>query len=101
MLSRIFVAMIYGYRWCISPLLGQRCRFHPSCSQYAIEALQTHSLVRAMWLTVARLGRCHPWHPGGYDPVPPCNCGSSSQQHVNLSPPRKVSTDLQKASFHR
>lgn len=101
MLSRILVALIYVYRWCISPLFGQRCRFYPSCSQYAIEALRNHSLPRALWLVVARLGRCHPWHPGGYDPVPNCHCGDSLHQPSPLSPPRKVSTHLHKASFHR
>ncbi|MGV8842057.1 MAG: membrane protein insertion efficiency factor YidD [Pseudomonas sp.] len=55
----------------ISPLLGPRCRFHPSCSHYAIEAVQSHGALRGSWLAVRRLGRWHPWHPGGYDPAPP------------------------------
>lgn len=78
MLGRLLIALIYCYRWCISPLLGERCRFYPSCSYYAIEALRTHSLLRAIGLTLHRLGRCHPWQPGGYDPVPPCICHSSA-----------------------
>lgn len=85
MLSRLLIALISCYRWCISPMLGQRCRFYPSCSQYAVEALQTHSLPRALWLSVSRLGRCHPWHAGGYDPVPPCHCKSSSHLHKTLT----------------
>jgi putative membrane protein insertion efficiency factor len=88
MLKRILVALICCYRRCLSPMLGERCRFYPSCSQYAIEALHTHSLPRALWLTVNRLGRCHPWHRGGYDPVPPCGCKPSQQ---------KTSTHLHKA----
>lgn len=58
------------YRYVVRPWLGYRCRFHPSCSEYAAEALQRHGALRGLYLAVARLGRCQPWHPGGYDPVP-------------------------------
>ena len=58
------------YRLAISPLLGQHCRFHPSCSCYAREALQAHGLVKGMYLTLRRILRCHPWHAGGIDLVP-------------------------------
>ncbi len=63
--------LIRIYRYLLSPLLGPSCRFTPSCSAYAIEALGRHGLVRGGWLTARRLLRCHPWHPGGPDPVPP------------------------------
>lgn len=63
--------LIRFYQYAISPLLGHHCRFVPSCSDYALEALNTHGLLRGLWLAVRRLARCHPWHPGGYDPVPP------------------------------
>lgn len=62
--------LILGYRRLISPLLPNTCRFYPSCSVYGAEALRTHGFLRGMWLTVRRLARCHPWHPGGLDPVP-------------------------------
>ena len=62
--------LIRGYQLAISPLLGPRCRFYPSCSHYAIEAIETHGSLRGTWLTIKRISRCHPWHEGGFDPVP-------------------------------
>ncbi|MEO6204560.1 MAG: membrane protein insertion efficiency factor YidD [Mycobacteriales bacterium] len=70
----MLLAIVGGYRRFVSPLLnafGPRCRFAPSCSAYAITALRQHGAVRGSWLTVRRLARCHPFHPGGHDPVPP------------------------------
>lgn len=68
--ARLLMLPIAGYRRFISPLLGARCRFAPSCSEYALGALAEHGAVRGLWLAIARLARCHPFHPGGYDPVP-------------------------------
>jgi putative membrane protein insertion efficiency factor len=68
---RPLVAVLRGYQRWISPALPPTCRFHPSCSAYAIEALQVHGVVRGIALTTWRLLRCAPWHPGGIDPVPP------------------------------
>ena len=62
--------LIRAYQLAISPMLGSRCRFYPSCSDYSMAALRQHGLFRGLWLAVRRIGRCHPWHPGGYDPVP-------------------------------
>lgn len=64
------VLMIRAYRLVISPLLGRHCRFHPSCSEYALEALQRHGLWKGTQLALRRIGSCHPWHAGGFDPVP-------------------------------
>lgn len=64
------IALVKIYRYAISPMLGRSCRFDPSCSAYAIEALERHGVFKGAWLAARRIGRCHPWHPGGYDPVP-------------------------------
>lgn len=64
------VWLIRFYKFAISPFLGRSCRFYPSCSEYTLEALQKHGLVRGLWLSVKRIGRCNPWHSGGFDPVP-------------------------------
>lgn len=69
--------LLIAYRYTLSPLLGNCCRFEPSCSRYAEQALMTHGLLRGLWLTIKRLARCHPWHPAGYDPVPCAHCAES------------------------
>ena len=69
-MTSVFIAVIKAYQLALSPFFGQQCRFTPSCSHYAITALQTHGALKGMWLTVKRLLRCHPWHTGGHDPVP-------------------------------
>jgi uncharacterized protein len=68
--ARLLMFPIAGYRRFISPLLGPRCRFAPSCSEYALAALAEHGAARGLWLAIARIARCHPFNPGGYDPVP-------------------------------
>jgi uncharacterized protein len=65
------VILIRVYQGTLSPLIGPSCRFEPTCSQYAIDAIRRFGVIRGAWLAVKRIGRCHPWHPGGYDPVPP------------------------------
>jgi putative membrane protein insertion efficiency factor len=70
LLAKPFIWLVRGYQLTIRSFLPPSCRFHPSCSNYAIEALQRHGPGRGLWLTVRRIGRCHPWHPGGHDPVP-------------------------------
>ncbi|MEL7449206.1 MAG: membrane protein insertion efficiency factor YidD [Pseudomonadota bacterium] len=66
------VLLIRVYQRVLSPLMAPSCRFYPTCSSYAIEAIERHGHLRGTWLAVRRLVRCHPWHPGGVDPVPKC-----------------------------
>jgi uncharacterized protein len=66
----LMAGLIRGYQVIVSPLLPPSCRFTPSCSQYALEAVNRHGALRGSWLAVRRLARCHPFHPGGFDPVP-------------------------------
>ena len=68
---RIVMLVLRVYRLVISPLFGPSCRFFPSCSNYAEQAVREHGVIKGSALAVARLCKCHPWHPGGYDPVPP------------------------------
>jgi uncharacterized protein len=70
MIAAALRAALRGYRLLVSPLLPRACRFHPSCSEYAEEALARHGAWRGTWLAARRVCRCAPWHPGGYDPVP-------------------------------
>jgi putative membrane protein insertion efficiency factor len=70
MMRWIVASLLRAYRQLISPMYGQVCRYHPSCSAYALEAVETHGALRGCWLAIRRLGRCHPWASGGYDPVP-------------------------------
>jgi putative membrane protein insertion efficiency factor len=70
MIANFMRALVRGYRWFLSPLLPQACRFFPSCSQYAEEALERHGAWHGGWLAACRVCRCGPWHPGGPDPVP-------------------------------
>ncbi|MBL8446058.1 MAG: membrane protein insertion efficiency factor YidD [Zoogloeaceae bacterium] len=69
-MKTILIALLRAYRYLVSPWLGRNCRFHPSCSAYAIEAIGRHGALRGGWLAARRIARCHPWSPGGYDPVP-------------------------------
>ncbi len=66
----LLIGLIRIYQWCLSPFLGASCRFYPSCSSYAIEAIEKHGALKGSYLMVSRLGRCHPWCDGGHDPVP-------------------------------
>ena len=69
-MKTLLIAAVRVYQYALRPMLGANCRFYPSCSDYAREALERHGALRGSWLAVKRLGRCQPFHPGGYDPVP-------------------------------
>jgi len=69
-LQFIFLLPVYFYRYSISPLIGPRCRYTPTCSQYAIEAVIKHGIIKGGWLSIKRISSCHPWGGSGYDPVP-------------------------------
>ena len=66
----VLIGLLKAYRFAISPLYGQVCRYHPSCSAYALEAVTVHGAAKGSWFAARRVGRCHPWAAGGYDPVP-------------------------------
>jgi putative membrane protein insertion efficiency factor len=69
-MKALLIFLVRAYQWGISPLLGQNCRFYPSCSHYALEAIHEHGALKGAMLAAVRLAKCHPWHPGGMDPVP-------------------------------
>lgn len=85
-LSRILVLLlklpIWFWQWCISPILGTNCRYAPSCSRYACQALNQHGPIRGGWLAARRLVSCNPWGGAGYDPVPKA-CSDTSHQHID------------------
>lgn len=66
----LLLVALRGYQYLLRPMLGANCRFYPSCSDYAREAIERHGALRGTWLGLRRVARCHPWHPGGHDPVP-------------------------------
>lgn len=85
--SLLLVLLVRAYQLLVSPLLGPRCRFYPSCSAYAVEALRVHGALRGTWLAVRRVGRCHPWNPGGVDQVPPARDRvRRREQHAGSAP---------------
>lgn len=69
--AKLAAGLVRTYQWTVRPVLGPGCRYLPSCSEYAVEALHAHGAVRGSWLALTRLCRCHPWGGHGYDPVPP------------------------------
>lgn len=69
-MNKLLIGLLRAYQYALSPMLGRSCRFFPSCSEYAIEALGRHGALRGSYLAARRVLRCHPWNPGGYDPVP-------------------------------
>ncbi|MBV8912610.1 MAG: membrane protein insertion efficiency factor YidD [Acetobacteraceae bacterium] len=80
-MSPLLVLLVRLYQWTLRPLTGGQCRFEPSCSEYAIEALRRHGTVRGTGLAAWRVLRCNPWNEGGLDPVPPCPCHPKATAH--------------------
>lgn len=82
-LSWLIIILVRTYQLFISPLLGPRCRFYPSCSSYTIEAIKVHGFLKGSWLAIKRISRCHPGNPGGVDPVPRCGCDDEHTDKTN------------------
>ena len=89
LLAQPLVLLVKLYQLVISPMLPPSCRFYPSCSHYSVEALQTHGVFKGSWLTVWRIVRCNPFHPGGYEPVPP----ASKHIHPAEETPKGAATE--------
>ena len=89
-MRKLLIGLIRAYQYLISPLLGNHCRFYPSCSHYAAEAVEVHGALRGTWLAVRRLSRCHPWHEGGVDPVPPSATAPKPPDSSRAKPQVKV-----------
>jgi putative membrane protein insertion efficiency factor len=68
--TRFVIGALHAYKTCVSPLLPSACRFYPTCSVFAAQAVAEYGVIRGMWMAAGRLARCHPFHPGGFDPVP-------------------------------
>jgi uncharacterized protein len=92
------VYLLKAYRLLISPLYGQTCRFYPSCSAYSLEAFETHGVLRGGYLTVRRLARCHPWNPGGIDPVPPVGRRTDMDQADRSAATRNAAPSTRRAA---
>ncbi len=69
-MKMLLIALVRFYQYAISPLFGRRCRYFPTCSEYTVDAIRKYGAIKGGWLGIKRIFRCHPWHPGGYDPVP-------------------------------
>ncbi|MGQ0442798.1 MAG: membrane protein insertion efficiency factor YidD [Methylophilaceae bacterium] len=69
-MRKLVISFIKAYQWCLSPLVGSNCRFSPTCSNYAIDAVNKHGVAKGLYLAIKRISRCHPWCAGGHDPVP-------------------------------
>jgi putative membrane protein insertion efficiency factor len=87
LIDRLLIVALRFYKRWVSPMLGQRCRFVPTCSEYSMTAIERFGAVHGSWLTVRRLARCHPLCPGGHDPVPECPAADSSRNDRPSSRP--------------
>lgn len=83
-MRKVLIALIKVYRFTLSPFVGQHCRFTPTCSQYAMEAIDKHGSLKGSWMAAKRLSKCHPFHTGGWDPVPE-SCSHSDSSHHSIN----------------
>ena len=99
-IKRLMVLLIRGYALLISPFLGNNCRYYPSCSAYTQEAIERHGALRGLWLGIKRISRCHPFHEGGYDPVPPARHEARTGSSRDAGPPVADATRKQDDPDH-
>jgi len=86
LMMKVIIRLIRTYQYLLSPFLGNNCRFYPSCSSYTIQALETHGLFKGSLLSIKRISKCHPWHDGGFDYVPP-NDKTANKKQTNCCKP--------------
>ncbi|MGJ8646352.1 membrane protein insertion efficiency factor YidD [Marinomonas colpomeniae] len=82
MMKFLFILLVKSYQYIISPLLGNNCRFYPTCSNYMIQAIEQKGVIKGVYLGIKRLSKCHPWHEGGIDPVPSCSCKKDTEKET-------------------
>ncbi|MES9906329.1 MAG: membrane protein insertion efficiency factor YidD [Sedimenticola sp.] len=80
-MKRLLILLVKGYSYLVSPFLGNNCRYYPTCSEYAQEAIECHGVITGLWLAIKRVSRCHPFHEGGVDPVPDPEPGPKKGHH--------------------
>ena len=80
-MKQLLIALVRFYQYAISPMFGRRCRYFPTCSEYTVDAIRKYGALKGGWMGLKRIGRCHPWHPGGYDPVPPTHPCHEEHRH--------------------
>lgn len=86
MIKKFFILLVKGYQYLISPFLGQNCRYYPTCSSYTLQAMEMHGVIKGIWMGIKRIARCHPYHEGGYDPVPGTDPEFDKEREKKVTP---------------